>query len=292
MPQNFSKIDLIERTLDIENARLNLINVTSWGQVTGKCPHFTHTHAFTEVFACLSGEVTIHTVSGNIKLLNGDIAFFPPKNLHTMDNSEDTKSAEKYSLGITVKEIQGIGATDLFHNFYDVIYGRGISVYRALPDFAKTIKNLYLNYEHDELLMLPYFLNTLRKTKCECFSSRQQPSDLTDDDMDRIVMIEEIINSNYLSDITSESLSQMLFISRRQLDRTISAHFNKTFRALIVEKRIKYGAELLISTDKTVEEISSLTLFPSLKSFGNEFVKEYGITPTQYRKKHSKNMEI
>lgn len=292
MLNDLTKIELVERKLDIENARLNLINFSRRIENTHNYMSLTHTHAFTEIFACLSGEVTLHTISGNIKLQSGDIALFPPTNLHTMDSTEETRSAEKYSLGITVKEIQSNGATNLFHKFYDVIYDRGISVYRNLPDFAKIIKDFYLNDGHDELLILPYFLNTLHKTKCELFSSRQQQSDPAGEDMERLVLIEEIINNNYLSEISSESLAQMLFISRRQLDRTISAHFNKTFRDLIIEKRIRYGAELLRSTDKTIEEISILAAFPSTRSFSNEFIKEYGTPPGKYRKINFKHTEI
>lgn len=292
MFSDLTKVELVERKLDIENARLKLINVTGWGQQTCKRTPITHTHAFTEIFACISGEVTLHTVFGNVTLSNGDIAFFPPKNLHTMDSTQETRSAEKYIIGINVQELQGNSEINLFDKFSEVIYGRGISVYRSLPHLAETVKRLRLNGGCDELLILPYFINTLYNTKCELFTSRPQPSEPTSEDTERLVLIEEIINNNYLSEISSESLAQMLFISRRQLDRTISNHFNKSFRALIVEKRIRYGAELLRSTDKTVDEISILTSFSSVKSFGNEFAKEYGITPTQYRKKHTKNTEI
>lgn len=292
MVNDLTKIKLLEHKLDIENARLKLINVTGWGQQTCKRTPITHTHAFTEIFACISGEVTLHTVFGNVTLSNGDIAFFPPKNLHTMDSTQETRSAEKYSIGINVQELQGNSEINLFDKFSEVIYGRGISVYRSLPHLAETVKRLRLNGGCDELLILPYFINTLYNAKCELFTSRPQPSEPTSEDTERLVLIEEIINNNYLSEISSESLAQMLFISRRQLDRTISNHFNKSFRALIVEKRIRYGAELLRSTDKTVDEISILTSFSSVKSFGNEFAKKYGITPTQYRKKHTKNTEI
>lgn len=287
---DLTKVELVERKLDIENARLKLINVTGWGQQTGKRTPITHTHAFTEIFACISGEVTLHTVFGNVTLSKGDVAFFPPKNLHTMDSTEETESTEKYSIGITVQELQGDSESDLFDKFSEVIYGRGISVYRGLPHFAETVKRLHLNDGLDELLILPYFINTVYNAKCELFTSRLQPSEAMSDDI-RLVLIEEIINSNYLSEISSESIARRLFISRRQLDRIIFSHFNKTLRALIIEKRIRYGKELLLTTHKTVEEISILTAFHSAKSFGNEFVKEYGITPAQYRKSILKNME-
>jgi AraC-like DNA-binding protein/mannose-6-phosphate isomerase-like protein (cupin superfamily) len=291
MLHDLAPVHLIERTLDIENVRLNLINVNITESTDHKLLTLTHTHIFTEIFVCISGEITLHCTSGDITLYEGDIALFPPGNLHTMDGAETTQKSEKYSVGITVKKTQNDYSVNLFDRFSEVIYKRGVSVYKNLSDITEMLKKICTNDGHDQLLLMPHLLNTLFHTEREIFSQKQQSKSIASDDTERLVLIEEIINSCFLSEISAQDIAQMLFISRRHLDRIISSHYKKSLRAMIVEKRIVYAAELLRNTDRTVEEISRLSSFPSLKSFTSEFTKKYGITPVQYRKIKLTDME-
>ncbi len=52
----------------------------------------------------------------------------------------------------------------------------------------------------------------------------------------------------------------------------------------IAKKRLERVVELLVETERTVEEISVQTGFPALNSFYVAFKKKYGMTPNQYRK--------
>lgn len=60
-----------------------------------------------------------------------------------------------------------------------------------------------------------------------------------------------------------------------------------SFRQYVNGLRIAEGKHLLISTEKSVEEIGEASGFCSLRTFDREFRAQTGMTPTQYRTMHT-----
>ncbi len=79
-------------------------------------------------------------------------------------------------------------------------------------------------------------------------------------------------------------LCELLSYSRMQLNRLFQEDFNMTPHEYLLQFRLKYSANLLIHTPKTIIEISSDVGFTNLSQFNAAFKKQYGITPTQFRK--------
>lgn len=88
--------------------------------------------------------------------------------------------------------------------------------------------------------------------------------------------------------LTVEVLARYLNMSRPTLYRKIKTITGQTPNELINLSRLTRAAGLLVSTEYKVFEIANLVGFGSQSSFGKAFIKQFGITPTEYQRRNKK----
>lgn len=86
--------------------------------------------------------------------------------------------------------------------------------------------------------------------------------------------------------ITNEFLAQKMGISEVYLRKLFTSHLGITPKQYILDLRIKTAERLLISTTKTVTEISEECGFSSVYHFCRIFKQKTSFTPTEYVSKH------
>ncbi len=91
------------------------------------------------------------------------------------------------------------------------------------------------------------------------------------------------INKNYRENITIDDLVSVAKMSKSNLQRKMIACTGKAPVQYIRHLRLKYATALLLDDTKTVAEIAELVGY-NLSSFNRQFLKEYGMTPTAWRK--------
>ena len=105
--------------------------------------------------------------------------------------------------------------------------------------------------------------------------------------LDRSALLQHIIASQFMNDVTAQSTAQQLFISTRQLERIMKKRYGMSFRQTITDLRLKTAAKMLSESVLSAEDIGRTVGFSSKASFYREFVKKFGIPPMQFRK-HNK----
>ncbi|MBM0045868.1 helix-turn-helix transcriptional regulator [Anaerococcus sp. mt242] len=98
--------------------------------------------------------------------------------------------------------------------------------------------------------------------------------------------IKNYIDSNYAEDIKLEQLSAMAYMNKFHLISEFKQSYRVTPIEYLILKRIEISKNLLISTNHSMEEISSIVGFNSQSYFNQVFKKKVGQTPSQFRKKH------
>ena len=88
-----------------------------------------------------------------------------------------------------------------------------------------------------------------------------------------------------MQNISLKSLSEKYFINSAYLGQLFKKQFGSSFKDYLNSERINVAANLLLSTDKRVYEISEAVGYQSLDYFILKFVSAMGHTPTQYRKR-------
>ena len=89
-------------------------------------------------------------------------------------------------------------------------------------------------------------------------------------------------------DLDVDHLARIMNMSRPTLYRKIKSISDLTPNELINITRLKKAAELLAENDYKIYEVSDMVGYNSQNNFGRNFLKQFGMTPTEYQNlKHS-----
>ena len=110
-------------------------------------------------------------------------------------------------------------------------------------------------------------------------------SNMANDDKIFLVRFVQIIKEK-LDDpeLNAVFIEKTFSISKMQLYRKLTAITGMTPGEFIKNIRLKYAAELLVSTHLTVSEIFYRTGFNNQSYFFREFKKRYGCPPNEYKR--------
>lgn len=97
--------------------------------------------------------------------------------------------------------------------------------------------------------------------------------------------IEREIAEHYMWNISLKQLSEKFFINSAYLGQMFKKQYGISFKDYLNNVRLARAAELLLTTDMRVYEVSEAVGYQSVDYFISKFVAMYKHTPTQYRKK-------
>jgi len=100
------------------------------------------------------------------------------------------------------------------------------------------------------------------------------------------LIIEEAFLYDYRT-ITLDELSERVSLGKRQTERLLQKHYNKTFLQKKTEARMSAACQLLLETDKNIYEIAETLGYSSSEHFTNAFKHFYGVTPSRYKSPES-----
>jgi AraC-like DNA-binding protein len=93
---------------------------------------------------------------------------------------------------------------------------------------------------------------------------------------------EEILKNITDSDLSVESLAEIMNMSRSTLYRKIKDISNLSPNELINIVRLKKAAELLLTENYKMYEIAEMVGYKSQTSFGRSFLKHFEMSPSDY----------
>ena len=115
---------------------------------------------------------------------------------------------------------------------------------------------------------------------------------LKDRDPDMANVVYEIMK--YLSihcaePVSLDDLSHALGVSKSYLSHTFSQRIGMNFRTYVNTLRADRACLLLRNSTRTVTDIAYECGFETQRTFNRVFITQYGMSPTEYRKKYQKN---
>ena len=108
----------------------------------------------------------------------------------------------------------------------------------------------------------------------------------SDDKKISLSLLIEYINKHYDS-ITLESLAQKFHYASASMSRYIKQQTGRTFSDIVRSIRLKNAYYLLSYTNLSIEEIADKLGYHERSYFEKIFKQYCGITPAEYRKKHT-----
>ena len=83
-----------------------------------------------------------------------------------------------------------------------------------------------------------------------------------------------------------ERMYQISGKSREHLSRSLRKYYNTTPSILISDLRLEHSVNLILTSNLSITEICYECGFENLSWFYKQFVKKFGLTPVEYRKKY------
>jgi AraC-like DNA-binding protein len=94
-------------------------------------------------------------------------------------------------------------------------------------------------------------------------------------------------SQNFTKELSLEILERELHISKYYISHLFSHKLNMRFNDYVNSLRISDACRYLRHDSRSVTEISELVGFATLRTFSRAFIKQIGMTPSQYRKSNA-----
>lgn len=251
-----------------------------------------HSHQLNEIYFLQSGTCDVWIEKKLYKLTTGSVLFVPSYMEHKYVY-HDCSKVKRTVLYISTEQLNWYfkdeyknELNNLFENPLLSLSKKSFSTVNSI--FEKmlleklNIDNLSKPLTKSYFFEIIIFLMRHHKYNDEI----NQKTDLSNVAIGEII---HYIDDNYNKDLSLPMLAKKFGISESGLSKKIKAFTNTTFKEYLNNKRISAAQNMLISTNKSITEISELCGYNSSNFFGDTFKKNIGMSPSQYRKILSSN---
>ena len=150
---------------------------------------------------------------------------------------------------------------------------------------ALQIMTEYINRENYYQSAMESYLSLFFTFILRCDATTIQTSVSSSKTQQKYKMILDYIRNNYQATDLEDTARQVNF-SKQYVCRIVKEATGDTFSNVLLAERLKVSCNLLTDSNATLEEISVLCGFSTASYFSRIFKKIYGLTPSEYRKKH------
>lgn len=247
-----------------------------------------HRHAYYEIEIVVNGSGS-HIINGNqYQEKTGDVFIMRLTDFHEFKHEKET---ENWVIEIPPSYISGELANmmmlvngDIITNLTGESFEHAKDLY-CMIEKLKDKKDKFYDLFKQNLTasLILYILDHTDKNISRKYSR----------DNERMRDIIEYINQNISSpELTINSIASNFYINKGYLSALFKKNMGITLVAYIRKIRLSNASMMLASTNKKIIEVCELSGFNSISSFLREFKKEYGISPTEMRRKNEgKNID-
>ncbi len=100
---------------------------------------------------------------------------------------------------------------------------------------------------------------------------------------DKTKQVTDFINANFMRDVKISDIAEMLGYNRKYLARNFKEKNGFTIQEYLVRKRLSEGKKLL-EKGKSVEDSGLMVGYSDGFAFSKAFKRQYGISPSEYKK--------
>lgn len=203
---------------------------------------------------------------------------------------------ERYFTEIIKPNFPNIMDFDSFIENYTYIYLplEIAEIIRQLQSLStkNLLNNLYL--ESKILECIAILINEITKSPENAFTNQinygninignNRIMKLTSSDISAIQKAHDILSKNYCNPPNISALSKMVFLNEQKLKAGFSKYYHISIGEYTNHIRMTIAANLLSTTDLSIEEIACRVGYNYSANFAKRFKKTYGKTPLNFRK--------
>jgi AraC-like DNA-binding protein len=245
------------------------------------------------------------------KIEDGPVSSFTPSSFFVIE--KDLKGTQSWKKG---QHFHGIEIT-IYEKYFNEILKPNFPNIIDLNFFSKNYTYIYLPLEIVEIIhklqsltnenalnslyleskileCLAILINEVTTSSKNAFTNqinygnikigKNRTITLTSSDITAIQKAHDILSKNYINPPTIEALSKMVFLNEQKLKAGFSKHYHMSIGEYTNSIRMTIAANLLSTTDLSIDEISKKVGYNYSANFSKMFKKTYGKTPLVFRK--------
>ena len=253
----------------------------------------------------------VYTGTTKFKLEDGPISSFTPSSFFVIE--KDLKGSQSWTKG---QHFHGIEIT-IFEKYFDEILKPNFPNIIDLNFFSKNYTYKYLPLEIVEIIhklqnltnenalnslyleskileCLAILINEVTTSSKNAFTNqinygnikigKNRTITLTSSDITAIQKAHDILNKNYINPPTIKALSKIVFLNEQKLKAGFAKHYHMSIGEYTNSVRMTVAANLLSTTDLSIEDIANKVGYNYSANFSKMFKKTYGKTPLKFRK--------
>lgn len=274
---------------------LHLCSVPDRGfyQSFGMSPKL-HAHSYYEILFSTQGEFFVDTSDGTVMEVGvGDLCLIPPGHYHGTragsENSQKLALRFHYSKRTDSRGKESVYVP--FHRAMSACYSAIlITQNREMSNLLALLQREILSCEpvtreYIQALLSQFYILLLRRWKGFCKPCMENgDSDTWKELEQRRLWVEEYFQEFYAHPITEEHMAARMNLSKRQVSRVLKELYGKSFRQLLIDERLNCAAQLLMSTEQSVDEIAASVGYTSISGFYSAFRQRFGVSAGRYRR--------
>ena len=234
-----------------------------------------HLHYYIELALLKEGKthVTVDTQAYDVEA--GDIIIVFPNQVHRFETIE----REKYILMVVNPDI----VSEYMRYFTSKVptcnLVKGAVNNTEISNLAETISQVYRDKIafRDEILqgyLTAFFGRLLGMIPTKDIDSKAFNS---------LGVIMNYCINNYANPLSLDTLEKELHISKYYISHVMNDKLNMGFNDYVNSIRVSNACQYLKKTDLSITEISDLVGFNTMRTFNRAFIKQLGLTPSEYR---------
>ncbi|WP_368263473.1 AraC family transcriptional regulator, partial [Clostridium disporicum] len=251
-----------------------------------------HMHPFTEIFFITSGQGTFQIGDEVVSVKESDLILINPNCSHTERSVSSSNPLEyivfainNLAIGISPSTLNEDNSKDSLNTYKILNFNKKKSeILYNLNTLIKELEEKNLNYELACKSILTLFLiQVMRNTSSDIFIT---------ENFEKVniecMKIKNYIDSHYSENITLDFLSNLTYVNKFHLVHLFTKEMGISPINYLINKRIDESKNLLITTNYSIRDISSIVGFSNSSYFSQMFKKIAGISPKDFRLNNSK----
>ena len=239
-----------------------------------------HLHRELELVLYYGGNTDAYAESVCYHLLQGDLFLTFPNQIH----SYETHMSENFIIIIVKPELipelsdvfdMKVPASAVIHGAADepVIRTLAEQIVRIEVEKGNVAQPYAKQMTHGYLLAL--FSEILRRMPLKGISV---------EDSDTVRAIVAYCSRNFSSDLSLSVLEESLHLNKYYISHLFSERLGLRFNDYVNSLRVSEACRYLLNSTHSVTEISDLVGFNTLRTFNRAFLRQIGVTPSEYRR--------
>jgi len=236
-----------------------------------ECLNFvSHVHNSYEFITVFEGELECSVYHDSFTLKPGTAMLILPNHVHGYQTKEYSRS------------FLCVFSSDYVANFYN-------ETKNGTWDGGKGVYSIFDYEDRGEIELLKngkankYLLSAALYSFCGRAYDNMVWHPETDQEEELTIKLLYQIQQNYDKSISLRQIANEMGYNYTYLSNIFNKIFGCGFSKFVNKFRSNHAAELLLTTNDSMVQISNTCGFESIRSFNEQFKQDYGCTPTEYR---------